>query len=301
MRIKNLYWAALMMLAACNPDYESKYLDPVPAEKVQFNVAQLDQVVDEWDGVAVLEVQLAGKPRSQPVEVQLLFGGTAVRDQDYTVQGIYNRNRISIPAGKNSAQLVLLLADNRVYQARDKQIQVSIVGASDGLPIGHEFEEGRHARITVRDDDCPFESKGRFLGAYVVTETDVFDDSSSYTYEVRVEEDFDNPQGLVLKGFFPEHLKAILPSATPAEQGVIIEVATCRKQLRMNPALVATDAQAGQVGMQLYTELQNLDGNKELLANELQESSGKIVLHAIFFTQSDALGLYRFELVPKKI
>ena len=137
---------ALMGIVGCN-DYEPVFQY---TPKVQFSLAS--QEVLENGGPLVVEVQLVGEQRANPINVNFDVGGSATKGTDFNVSV---DNVVTIPANASVASFTVDIVDNNQFLPNDRDIILTITGVSDGLSPGHDTESGKTMTITIVEDDCP--------------------------------------------------------------------------------------------------------------------------------------------------
>ena len=134
------------IFSACNDFENTSEFTP----KVQFSVASLETI--ENGGPVVVEVQLVGEQRPNPVNVNFEVGGNATKGTDYNLSV---DNSITIPANSSVASFTVDVIDNTQFSAGIRDIVMTITEASDGISPGHATEEKKVMTINIVDDDCP--------------------------------------------------------------------------------------------------------------------------------------------------
>ena len=134
------------IFSACN-DFEGTY-EFTP--KVQFSTASMETI--ENGGPLVVEVQLVGPQRPNPVTVNFDVAGSAAKGTDYNLSV---DNAVTIPANSSVASFTVDIIDNNQFLPNDRDIVFTITSASDGVSAGHDTEEKKALSITIVEDDCP--------------------------------------------------------------------------------------------------------------------------------------------------
>lgn len=84
------------------------------------------------------------KLSAQDIKLSFSFGGAALQDVDYQVQG----NEIILPAGSSSVTLVIEVMDNSVAEEPDKNLIIELAHA-EGVELGSILQHS----VVIRDDE----------------------------------------------------------------------------------------------------------------------------------------------------
>lgn len=118
--------------------------DEVTLPSVSFG--QASQAVNENDGTIIIKI-ISNEPLTNSIQLTLNIGGTAVEDEDYTIN-----STLSFTAGESEIDLELtLLNDGFISPPNGKTVVITLASNSQGVRIGTQDT----FTLNITEDDLP--------------------------------------------------------------------------------------------------------------------------------------------------